>query len=223
MAHRVTQKERTQRAFRAYLDLIDTADWLKREMRVPLESFDMTMQDFRLLEMLYREGALTMPDVGRRLGRVRQDVRVIVARLQERGWVGRMMVALPAVELERAHVAKSEAEQREGPRVGVVALTRSGKKMIANVFPRHTKMVKALMRVLDAREQESISKICRKLRSREAVFKFLREIRMVDEDEQAAEVREEAEAELERLTARMKARGRPRHGGRKHRALRIRR
>jgi hypothetical protein len=44
MAHRVTQKERTQRAFRAYLDLIDTADWLKREMRVPLESFDMTMQ-----------------------------------------------------------------------------------------------------------------------------------------------------------------------------------
>jgi MarR family 2-MHQ and catechol resistance regulon transcriptional repressor len=208
MPHRVTQEERTQRAFRAYLDLIDTADWLKRTMRVPLESFDMTMQDFRLLEMLYREGALTMPDVGRRLGRVRQDVRVIVARLQERGWVGRMMVALPAVQFERAHVAKSEAEEREGPRVGVVALTRSGKKMIGNVFPKHAKVVKALMVVLDAREQESISKVCRKLRQGDAV-KFLQEIRMVDEDEQAAEVREEAAAELERLTARMRARGRP--------------
>jgi DNA-binding MarR family transcriptional regulator len=149
-----------------------------------------------------------MPDVARKLGRVRQDVHVIVVRLQERGWVGRMIVALPAVEFERAHVAKSEAEGREGPRVGVVALTRSGKRMIGNVLPRHTKMVKALMRVLDAREQESISKVCRKLRSREAVFKFLQEIRMVDEDEQAAEVREEAAAELERLTARMRARGR---------------
>jgi hypothetical protein len=39
------------------------------------------MQDFRLLEMLYREGALTMPDVARKLGRVRQDVHVIAARL----------------------------------------------------------------------------------------------------------------------------------------------
>ena len=115
-----------------------------------------------------------MPDVGRRLGRVRQDVRVIVARLQERGWVGRMIVALPAVAFERAHVAKGEAEGREGPRVGVVALTKSGKKMIGNVLPSHAKVVKALMVVLDAREQESISKVCRKLRSPEAVFKFLR-------------------------------------------------
>lgn len=182
MSHRVTQKERTQRAFRAYLDLIDTADWLKRTMRRPLESFDMTMQDFRLLEMFYREGALTMPDVGRRLGRVRQDVRVIVARLQERGWVGRMIVALPAVAFERAHVAKGEAEGREGPRVGVVALTKSGKKMIGNVLPSHAKVVKALMVVLDAREQESISKVCRKLRRGDAM-KFLTEMRFEDVEE----------------------------------------
>jgi hypothetical protein len=41
----------------AYLDLIDTADWLRGELRVPLESFDLTMGEFRLLEMLNREGA----------------------------------------------------------------------------------------------------------------------------------------------------------------------
>ncbi|HEX4076008.1 MAG TPA: hypothetical protein VHX49_11465, partial [Candidatus Acidoferrales bacterium] len=57
-------------------------------------------------------------------------------------------------------------------------------------------------------EQLSLSRLCRKLRSREAVLKFLQEIRMVDEDEEAAEVREEAAAELERLTARMRMRGR---------------
>lgn len=120
-------------------------------MRGPLESFDMTMQDFRLLEMLYREGALAIPDVARKLGRVRQDVHVIATRLQERGWVRRMMVALPAVEFEQAHVAKTEAEGREGPRVGVVMLTRSGKGMIGNVLPEHAKVVRALMHVLDAR------------------------------------------------------------------------
>jgi len=40
------------------------------------------------------------------------------------------------------------------------------------------------------------------------VFKFLQEIRMVDEDQEAADVREEAAAELERLTARIRMRGR---------------
>jgi len=45
---------------------------------------------------------------------------------------------------------------------------------------------------------------------------------MVDEDQEAAEMREEAAIELERLTARMRTRGRARYGGRKHRALQIR-
>ncbi len=54
MKPRPTQKEKTQRAFRAYLDLMDTADWLKSELRAPLEAFDLTMPGFRLLEMLYK-------------------------------------------------------------------------------------------------------------------------------------------------------------------------
>ena len=77
-----------------------------------------------------------------------------------------------------------------------------------DVMPNNSKMMKALMRVLDSREQLSLSRLCGKIRSGEAVFKFLQEIRMVDEDQEAAEVREEAAAELERLTARMGIRGR---------------
>jgi hypothetical protein len=96
--------------------------------------------------------------------------------------VGRMMVALPAVEFGRAHVAKSEAKGRKGPQVGAVALTRSGKKMIGNVLPRHAKVVKALMVVLDAREQESISKVCRKLRRGDAM-KFLTEMSFEEVEE----------------------------------------
>jgi DNA-binding MarR family transcriptional regulator len=175
MRHRPTQRERRQRAFRAYLDLIDTADWLKREMRAPLDAFDLTMQDFRVMEMLYGDGALTTPDIARRIGRLRQNVEVITARLQERGWVGRKMVSLPPVEFERAHVSKAEQEGREGRRVSVVGLTASGKKLMGTVLPRHAKVVRALMRVLDAREQDSISKVCRKLRRGDAM-KFLTEM-----------------------------------------------
>ena len=52
-----SQKDKTVRAFQAFLDVMDTADWFKNELRGPLESFDLTMGGFRLLEMLYREGA----------------------------------------------------------------------------------------------------------------------------------------------------------------------
>jgi hypothetical protein len=45
---------------------MDTADWLKSELCAPLEAFDLTMAGFRLLEMLYREGAVTVPDAAKR-------------------------------------------------------------------------------------------------------------------------------------------------------------
>jgi DNA-binding MarR family transcriptional regulator len=195
MSRQPTQKQKTQRAFRAYLDLIDTATWLKREMRAPLDFFDLTFEGFRVLEMLYREGALTVPDVGRRTGHKRQNMHIILQRLEEPGWVRRMEVRLPAVEFERSHLPKAKKDEQEGWLVHVVGLTAGGKKFIGNVLPRHAKVVKALMRALDAREQDSISRVCRKLHEGDAL-KFLQEIRMVDEYQEAEDVREEAAAEL---------------------------
>ena len=59
----------------------------------------------------------------------------------------------------------------------MVGLTKPGKKYMKDVLPRHSKLVQALMRVLDAREQESLVRICEKLRKGD-VLKFLQEIRM---------------------------------------------
>ncbi len=176
MSRQPTQKDKTQRAFRTYLDLIDTANWLKREMRAPLDFFDLTFEGFRVLEMLYREGALTVPDVGRRTGHKRQNMLVILRRLEEPGWVRQVEVRLPAVEFERAHLSKAKREDHEGRMVHAVGLTGRGKKFIGNVLPRHAKVVKALMRALDAREQDSISRVCRKLREGDVV-KFVNELR----------------------------------------------
>jgi hypothetical protein len=52
---------------------------------------------------------------------------------------------------------------------------------MSQVLPRHSKLVKSLMRVLDAREQGSLSRICRKLQEGD-VLKFVREITMEDEE-----------------------------------------
>jgi chlorite dismutase len=59
-SHWPSQKEKTLRAFATYLALLDTADWMRSEMSAQLESFDLTMGGFRLFEMLYREGPMSV-------------------------------------------------------------------------------------------------------------------------------------------------------------------
>ena len=82
----------------------------------------------------------------------------------------------------------------------VVGLTAPGKKFIGEVLTRYSKVVKSIMGGVNFREMESLSRICRKLREGDAV-KFLREMRMMDEEEEAAELRDKVMAELERLAS----------------------
>jgi hypothetical protein len=54
-------------------------------------------------------------------------------------------------------------------------LATSRTVFVADVLPNHTKMVKALLRALDGRKQDTLSRLCRKLREGDMV-KFVREI-----------------------------------------------
>jgi len=174
--HRPTPKEKTQKAFRAYLDLLDTADWLKKELRAPLEAFDLTMPGFRLMELVNREGAQKIVDLADKSGVTRQATDDLIARLERRNWVRRAVVRLPPVEFKRSHLSKGREDgTRVGRRVQVVGLTALGKRFMKDVLPRHSKLVKALLRVLEAREQDTLSRICRKLREGD-VMKFVKEI-----------------------------------------------
>ena len=118
-----TPREKTQRAFRTYTDLLDTAEWMRAEMHGPLELFDLTMSEFRLLELLYREGALPVADVGRRRRMKPQNTHALIGRLGKRGWVRRVIVAVPPVEFDasasakfpRGRAAGGTAHQRGGP------------------------------------------------------------------------------------------------------------
>jgi DNA-binding MarR family transcriptional regulator len=176
MSRQPTHKERTERAFRTYLDLLDAEEGLKAALRGPLELVDLTLEGFRLLEMLDREGALTIADVTKRRGRDWDSTNDVIVRLEKRGWVRRATAKVPPVEFDRAHLPKSRKnEPREGRRIAVVGLTASGKKFIGGVLTRYSKVVKAIMRGIDPREQETLSRICRKLRESD-VMKFVAEI-----------------------------------------------
>jgi DNA-binding MarR family transcriptional regulator len=95
LAHKPSQKEKTLKAFATYLDLLDTADWMRSEMRAPLESFGLTMGDFRMLELLHREGPMSVPAAAEKRHCRRPNLDVILAHMEERGWVRRKTVTLP--------------------------------------------------------------------------------------------------------------------------------
>ncbi len=86
---RPTQKEKTLRAFGAYLEVLDTAAYLKSWMYGPLAMFDLTMQGFRLLVLLYREGPTAMMKAAQEMRSTRQNLECVVRRLEQRGWVSR--------------------------------------------------------------------------------------------------------------------------------------
>jgi MarR family transcriptional regulator, 2-MHQ and catechol-resistance regulon repressor len=182
MARFPTLEERSERAFRGYMELLEAADWLRAELRLPLESFEVTMGEFRLLYLLHREGALPIAEVSRRRRSEWHNMIDLIARLEARGWVRRAVVRLPPVEWKRAHLAKSRRnEERRGRRLTVVGLTPEGKRFVRRMLPRHSKYVHALMWALDAREQDSLFRICRKLRMGNPV-RFFAEITHEDDD-----------------------------------------
>jgi hypothetical protein len=106
------------------------------------------------------------------------------------------MEELPLVDnpRNRALKAKGDTEQR-GRRVARMRLTRAGRKFIGDLFPLHAKVVKALMTALDGREEETLSRMCRKLRERD-LLKSVREFRYFRAGEEFELDVEELEREM---------------------------
>jgi len=182
MARRPRQREKSQRAFAAYLELVDAAEWFQRWLSGPLDSVGLTMGEFRLLFLLYPNQQITVSDVARQRVRDRANLRLTLLSLERRGLVHRKFVTLPPVETRPSRLPKHKRGQpRIGRRLGMVSLTRGGTAFMRRVLLSQVKLVKSLMRVLSYREQWTLMRLCRTLREC-YIVKFVKEIRIEDED-----------------------------------------
>jgi DNA-binding MarR family transcriptional regulator len=179
-AIRAKISERKARAFRAYLDVLDTAAWFRYQVETQLADFDLNLERFRLLEMLYRDGPMTVAEAAKKRCCARQSLFSLAERLGESGWVEIQPVRLPAVEVGELNIARSKRDQeRLGRRAANLRLTEEGENFMAGVLPRHEKLVYALMRAIDPREMDRLSRTCRKIREGD-VAKLIKELMMED-------------------------------------------
>jgi DNA-binding MarR family transcriptional regulator len=174
----ISRYERRVRAVDAYIKLLDAAAYLKQEVRQFLDVFGLTLKEFRVVETLRRQehGCMSTTEACAATSMTRQELHLIVARLQKRGLGGMVMANYPPKdERENRTPYARRGHARRGVRVGVVGLTSEGKLFADRVLKRHTKAMAALMRVLDAREQVSLARMCEKLR-RGNIVKWVREL-----------------------------------------------
>ena len=184
---RQTISEGTEQAFRSYLELLDTASWMRFQLEEQLAGFDLNVEEFRFLELLHREGPMTATAIAERRYCRRQSVFDIAHRLDESGWVKREVFRLPAADVDEKRIQKSLRDRaRLGRKAVRLSLTPEGEKLIAGVIPRHAKLVYALMLAVECRQVEALGETCRKLREGD-VLKLLNEITMRDPDWEAEE------------------------------------
>ncbi|MGB9105839.1 MAG: MarR family transcriptional regulator [Terriglobales bacterium] len=135
---------RQERALDAYVKLLRAADTVDSFLMPQLESAGLTPSQFAVLEALYHIGPLCLGELARKLLKTSGNLTMVVGNLQKRGLVTR-------------------TRQAADKRFYLVSITEKGRKLIAQVFPRHVERIVAAMSTLSPAEQKSLAALSRKL------------------------------------------------------------
>jgi len=109
-----------------------------------IESFDVGLSDFGVIEMLLHKGPQPVNEIGRRIGLTSGAITAAVDRLESSGLVRR-----------EAHPTDRRAR--------VVRLTERGREHATNVFSRHKAVMDAAARGLSRNERALLIDLLRKL------------------------------------------------------------
>ena len=165
-------RERTERAYRAHAGLLTAAEILRERAIKRLDAFDLTLSEYRMMEEIYRRGPQYRREVARRIRCSHKNIDWMTEKLKELGWV--RCVATRWVAREAAgeglqsrarRNGNAGAAERRGRAVSRIYLTADGRERIEAVIWRYAKFVEAEMRALEGREQETLSRMCGKLRA----------------------------------------------------------
>jgi DNA-binding MarR family transcriptional regulator len=178
-----SQEEKRLRAYRSCMEFLETAKWMRRELQSQLETFDLTLEGFQLMELLRRRGPASLTGAAAERDRHPEAVKVVVDRLVENGWLEREVRRLEPKPVREARIPKSRrGKARQGARITLLRLTPEGKRHFDRVLAKQMKLILARMRALQSRERDTLGRLCRKLRKGDIVG-FISEMTHEDVEE----------------------------------------
>jgi len=117
---------------------------LERLARFSIESFDVGLSDFGVMELLLNKGPQPVNEIGRRIGLTSGSITTAVDRLESGGWV----------------IRQNDPNDR---RARVVRLTPRGNARATALFAGHSKTMDAAGATLSPSERATLLRLLKKL------------------------------------------------------------
>jgi MarR family 2-MHQ and catechol resistance regulon transcriptional repressor len=136
-------------ALNLFIKLNRAADSVSTRINNFINSQNLTVSQFGVLEILYHLGSNSQCDIGKKLLKTGGNMTMVIDNLEKRNLVERV---------------RSEQDRR----FIQVHLTSEGQKLIENIFPRHVEKIVEEMSILSLDEQNEFSRLCKKLGMQEA-------------------------------------------------------
>lgn len=144
MGSRYQGTETEALALNSYIKLQRAADSVSGRAHRHIAQENLSTSQFGVLECLYHLGPLCQRDIGRKILKSSGNISTVIDNLEKRGYVVRQRSST-----DRRYIS--------------VALTEPGRALIAEAFPRHVEEIVANLEKLTPREQQQLSRLCKKL------------------------------------------------------------
>jgi len=134
----------TALALGTWVKLARAAESVGSRIHRHLAAYSLTSSQFGVLEALQHLGPMSQKTLSRKILKSTGNITHVLDNMERQGLV----------------IRKPDPADR---RALQVHLTRSGKRLIARLFPRHSEIITQEMSVLSGTEQQELGRLCRKL------------------------------------------------------------
>ena len=139
-----TYGKRADKSMQTWIQLFRAFNKIRAKESSYIQSFDITMNQFQVLEVLYHRGDLSIGSITKLTMSTPGNITVVVKNLKRDGY------------LETTPDDKDK-------RTSIVSISQKGKELIEKLFPNHAKNFEEYCKVLDDEETDTLFKILRKL------------------------------------------------------------
>ena len=134
----------TDKAMTTWMQLFRSFNKIRAKESLYIQSFDLTMNQFQILEVLYHRGDLSIGAITKLTMGTPGNVTVVVRNLKRDGFI-------------------SVIPHSKDKRTSILSITPKGKDVIEKLFPDHAKNLESYFEVLNEDEMETLFNLLRKL------------------------------------------------------------
>ena len=135
---------RREEALKAFIGIRRVSDKLLKSARKDAKRYQLNMNEFAVLELLYHKGPSTTTDITKKILIANSSTTYIVDQLCLKGLVCRENLS-------------------EDKRISIVSLTEKGHELISRAFPCHAEMIEDLFIGLSDSEIQHLRELLKKI------------------------------------------------------------